>query len=124
MGLDIVERTASWPLLLPYYDGKVPAGFPSPAEDYLETELDLTGYLIENRAATFVMRVDGDSMRDAGILDGDLPGGGPRREAGQRLCCRGCRQLRVHGQEAAPWDGLRVAGTGESEIPAPLRVDR
>ena len=46
---------------------------PSPAEDYLETPLDLTEYLIENKAATFMMRVDGDSMKDAGILDGDLP---------------------------------------------------
>lgn len=45
---------------------------PSPAEDYLETPLDLTEYLIENKAATFMMRVDGDSMKDGGILDGDL----------------------------------------------------
>jgi DNA polymerase V len=59
-------------MVLPYFDGKVPAGFPSPAEDYLETPLGLTEYLIENRAATFMMRVDGDSMKDAGILDGDL----------------------------------------------------
>ncbi len=36
------------------------------------TPLDLTEFLIENRAATFLMRVDGDSMKDAGILDGDL----------------------------------------------------
>lgn len=72
MGLELVEWAASWPLVLPYFDGKVPAGFPSPAEDYLETPLDLTEYLIENKAATFMMRVDGDSMKDAGILDGDL----------------------------------------------------
>ena len=49
-----------------------PAGFPSPAEDYLEDCLDLHGYLVRRPAATFVMRVDGDSMRDAGILSGDL----------------------------------------------------
>ena len=72
MSLELVEWAASWPLVLPYFDGKVPAGFPSPAEDYLETELDLTEYLVENKAATFMMRVDGDSMKDAGILDGDL----------------------------------------------------
>ena len=59
-------------MILPYFEGKVPAGFPSPAEDYLETPLDLTDYLIENKAATFMMRVDGDSMIEAGILDGDL----------------------------------------------------
>ena len=72
MSLEIVEWAASWPMVLPYFEGTVPAGFPSPAEDYLETPLDLTEYLIENRAATFMMRVDGDSMKDAGILDGDL----------------------------------------------------
>jgi len=58
--------------VLPYFDGHVPAGFPSPAEDYLETPLDLTEFLIENKAATFLMRVEGDSMKDAGIQDGDL----------------------------------------------------
>ena len=72
MSLELVEWAASWPMVLPYFEGKVPAGFPSPAEDYLETPLDLTEYLIENKAATFMMRVDGDSMKDAGILDGDL----------------------------------------------------
>ena len=46
--------------------------FPNPAEDYLESELDLTEYLVENKAAMFMMRVDGDSIKDAGILDGDL----------------------------------------------------
>ena len=70
-----VELTTwEWPesLVLPFFDGAVPAGFPSPAEDYLETPLDLTELLIDNRAATFMMRVSGDSMREAGILDGDL----------------------------------------------------
>ena len=72
MTLSVVEWAADWPLVLPYFDASVPAGFPSPAEDYLETPLDLTEFLIENKAATFLMRVDGDSMRDAGILHGDL----------------------------------------------------
>ena len=72
MSLEIVEWAASWPIVLPYFEGTVPAGFPSPAEDYQETPLHLTEYLIENRAATFMMRVDGDSMKDVGILDGDL----------------------------------------------------
>ena len=72
MGLNVVEWSAEWPLVLPYYDGRVPAGFPSPAEDYLEVPLDLNEFLVQNKAATFLMRVDGDSMRDAGILDGDL----------------------------------------------------
>jgi DNA polymerase V len=72
MTLSVVEWAIDWLLVLPYFDGSVPAGFPSPAEDYLETPLDLTDFLIDNRAATFLMRVDGDSMRDAGILHGDL----------------------------------------------------
>ncbi len=72
MSLKPVKWAASWRLVLPYFDGRVPAGFPSPAEYYLETPLDLTEFLIENRAATFLMWVHGDSMRDAGVLDGDL----------------------------------------------------
>jgi DNA polymerase V len=59
-------------LPLPFYGGRVPAGFPSPAEDYLETQLDLNDYLVRNKAATFLMRVEGDSMKGAGILHGDL----------------------------------------------------
>ena len=51
---------------------KCACGFPSPAENYLKTECDLTEYLVENKAATFMMRVNGDSMRDADILNGHL----------------------------------------------------
>ena len=72
MALGFIEWFADGPLILPYFDGFVPAGFPSPAEDYVETPLDLTALLIENAPATFLMRVDGDSMKDAGIFDGDL----------------------------------------------------
>ena len=72
MRLQILERVADWPLVLPLFEGRIPAGFPSPAEDYAEVPLDLNEFLIQNKAATFLMRVDGDSMKDAGILDGDL----------------------------------------------------
>ena len=72
MGLQFVEWRLEWPMVLPYFEGRIPAGFPSPAEDYIELPLDLNEFLIENKSATFLMRVDGDSMRDAGILDGDL----------------------------------------------------
>jgi DNA polymerase V len=72
MRLEIVEWVTKSTLWLPYFEGKVPAGFPSPADDYLEIPLDLNEFLVQNRAATFLMRVDGDSMKDAGILDGDL----------------------------------------------------
>ena len=50
----------------------VSAGFPSPAEDYIDSPLDLNAYLIENPAATFFLRVAGDSMTGAGIYAGDL----------------------------------------------------
>ncbi|MBE6478127.1 MAG: translesion error-prone DNA polymerase V autoproteolytic subunit [Propionibacteriaceae bacterium] len=49
----------------------VPAGFPSPAQDYWEHDIDLNEHLIRNRPATFVVRVAGDSMEGAGIFDGD-----------------------------------------------------
>jgi len=59
-------------LALPLFDGSVPAGFPSPAEDYAEGRLDLNDYLVEHEAATFYVRVKGHSMSGAGILDGDI----------------------------------------------------
>ena len=59
-------------LPMPLVGRLVPAGFPSPADDYLDGEIDLGGYLIQRPAATFLMRVTGESMRGAGILDGDL----------------------------------------------------
>lgn len=59
-------------LPLPLYANKVAAGFPSPAQDYVENTLDLNELCIDHPAATFLVRVSGDSMRDAGILDGDI----------------------------------------------------
>ena len=58
--------------LQPIFMAKVPAGFPSPAADYEEDKLDLNKHLIKNPAATFFVRVAGDSMLKAGIHDGDL----------------------------------------------------
>ncbi|MDR2696169.1 MAG: translesion error-prone DNA polymerase V autoproteolytic subunit [Deltaproteobacteria bacterium] len=57
---------------LPLYLSPVAAGFPSPAEDYLDRKLDLHAHLVRNHAATFFLRASGDSMIKAGILDGDL----------------------------------------------------
>ena len=48
------------------------AGFPSPAEQHVETPLDLNAYLIDKPAATFFVRVEGNSMLNAGILPGDI----------------------------------------------------
>ena len=56
----------------PVYVAKVSAGFPSPADDYQEGSLDLNKYLIRNPAATFFVRVTGNSMINAGIHDGDM----------------------------------------------------
>ncbi len=51
---------------------RVAAGFPSPADDYLEGRIDLNEQFIKHPAATFFVRVSGDSMTGAGIYDGDL----------------------------------------------------
>ena len=58
--------------LLPVFSSRVPAGFPSPAEDHIEGKLDLNQHLIRRPAATFIVRASGESMRDAGIFDADL----------------------------------------------------
>ncbi|MGQ9819915.1 MAG: LexA family protein [Candidatus Kapaibacteriales bacterium] len=57
---------------IPFASFSVPAGFPSPADDYIEPKLDLNEYLVHHPAATFLVRVQGDSMVDAGIYDGDI----------------------------------------------------
>jgi len=59
-------------LKLPLVSAKVEAGFPSPADDYMERGVDLNEELILNPAATFFVRVQGNSMRDAGIQSGDV----------------------------------------------------
>jgi DNA polymerase V len=56
----------------PYFQDRVPAGFPSPAGDYEEGQLDLNQHLVKNPPATFFVRVTGDSMKGAGIHSGDL----------------------------------------------------
>ncbi len=57
---------------LPLYLCPVSAGFPSPADDYVEEQLNLHSYLVQNPAATFFLRAQGDSMINAGIHNGDL----------------------------------------------------
>ena len=54
------------------YLNSVCAGFPSPASDYLEGEIDLNRYLIKNPLATFIVKSKGNSMLQAGIHSGDL----------------------------------------------------
>ena len=59
-------------LTVPFYLHKTGAGFPSPATDYIEEDVDLNIHLIKNVPATFIIRVQGKSMTDVGIYDGDL----------------------------------------------------
>ena len=59
-------------LTIPYYLHKAGAGFPSPATDYIEEDIDLNIHLIKNVPATFIIRVQGKSMVSVGINDGDL----------------------------------------------------
>ncbi len=56
----------------PLFLSGVSAGFPSPADDYLDQKLDLNEHLVKNQAATFFVRVAGDSMIGAGINDNDI----------------------------------------------------
>lgn len=59
-------------LSIPLFASGISAGFPSPASDFLDASIDLNKELIRHPAATFFGRVSGDSMKDAGIDDGDL----------------------------------------------------
>ena len=59
-------------LLLPFHVSKVGAGFPSPATDYVEEDIDLNTHLIKNIPSTFLIRVQGKSMDNVGIYNGDL----------------------------------------------------
>jgi DNA polymerase V len=62
------DRKQTFPLFLT----PVKAGFPSPADDYLERKLDLNEHLIKHPAATFFVKVTGDSMINAGIFSNDI----------------------------------------------------
>ncbi len=68
----VFRAVASVVHAMPLFLSRVPAGFPSPADDYLEGELDLNDLLIRNPSATFYVRLAGDSMIKAGLFDGDI----------------------------------------------------
>ena len=57
---------------VPIFINSVQAGFPSPAEDYMDLDLNLQDHLIQNPSATFCVRAVGESMKDAGIQSGDI----------------------------------------------------
>ena len=60
------------PVVLPFFQEPVRAGFPSPAEDYVAEQLNLNEYLNIHKSACFMLRAKGDSMIDCGIHDGDV----------------------------------------------------
>jgi DNA polymerase V len=68
---DICSPNTDSELNLPLLEG-IRAGFPSPAADFIDISIDLNRHLIRHPSATFYARAKGDSMRDAGIFDGDL----------------------------------------------------
>ncbi len=115
--LEIRKAEAGLPLPLPLYTTSVQAGFPSPAEDYLDKTLDLNELLISHPAATFFVRVAGDSMKNAGIFSGDT------LVVDRSLAARRQPDRRRHPQRGIyrqtpqnppPWD---LFATGKSRLP-------
>lgn len=70
--LEIFHVSTDTKLELQFFENGIKAGFPSPAEDFNDASIDLNLELIKNPAATFFSRVNGDSMQDIGINNGDL----------------------------------------------------
>lgn len=70
--LKIFRPETGTPAKIPLAESPVHAGFPSPADDFLEGSLDLNGLVVKHPEATFFARVEGDSMRDEGIAEGDI----------------------------------------------------
>lgn len=69
-GVYLPDRSTRWPR--PLLSWRIPAGFPSPAEDYIEGRIDLNRDLIKHPFSTFYIRVAGDSMVGAGVHPGSL----------------------------------------------------
>ncbi|UGS19834.1 LexA family protein [Flavobacterium cyclinae] len=70
--LDFYTPDFSTELEVPYVDVGISAGFPSPADDFIELTIDLNRELIKHKDSTFFAKVKGDSMKNAGIFNGDL----------------------------------------------------
>jgi len=71
-GIDFYTADISSNIALPFVDEGIAAGFPSPAQDYMDLALDLNKELIKHPSATFYGRVKGTSMKNANIDDGDI----------------------------------------------------
>jgi len=59
-------------MTVPFFENSVPAGFPSPAEDYMGRRLNIHEYVVHNATASFLVKASGNSMINAGIFDGDI----------------------------------------------------
>ena len=70
--IEVLAADVSDALLLPYYACHISAGFPSPAEDYVELRINISEFVTDNPTSTFWVRVHGDSMQDAHIVDGSI----------------------------------------------------
>jgi DNA polymerase V len=70
--LDIYSALSESVLELPFVEGGISAGFPSPALDFIDLKIDLNKHVVKHPSSTFYGRVKGVSMKDAGIHDGDL----------------------------------------------------
>lgn len=70
--MELFKADISKKISLPLFAEKIPAGFPSPADGYLEKKLDLNDLMIKHPAATYFLRVEGDSMIGAQISSGDI----------------------------------------------------
>jgi DNA polymerase V len=70
--LEFYTPDISTNLEVPFFDVGISAGFPSPADDFIELSIDLNKTLIKNKDTTFFAKVKGHSMKNAGINDGDL----------------------------------------------------
>jgi len=68
IGLKSESSSGEWPI----FASTIAAGFPSPADDYIESRIDLNEYLVQHKEATFFLRVQGNSMTELGILNNDL----------------------------------------------------
>lgn len=72
MQLTIYKPKTDLKLDIPFFSTAISAGFPSPADDFIDRKLDLNEYLIKHPAATYFVRVQGESMKNIGINTGDL----------------------------------------------------
>ncbi|MBP6385921.1 MAG: translesion error-prone DNA polymerase V autoproteolytic subunit [Pseudarcicella sp.] len=70
--IDLFSAETETELSLPFVEAGISAGFPSPALDFIDISIDLNKHLIKHPSATFYGRVKGDSLKNAGIHNGDL----------------------------------------------------